>query len=486
MLDSKTQITKIERLRELLSGASLIAQREIRDQLRDWRILVPIVLLTLFFPVLMNFTANSLVSFVEKYNAPLIGDRLIPFLLMIVGFFPISISLVIALESFVGEKERLTIEPLLCTPLSDSQIFIGKLWASLFLPLSASYLGILVYLVGIWTLLGWRAPVAFLLLIFVLTTMQGMVMVSGAVVISSQTTSVRAANLLASFVIIPMALLIQGESVIMFWAHYGALWWIALGLLVVAGLLMRVGLAQFRREELLGRELDNINLKRVLKTFWANFKGQAGNILDWYLKELTHSLKVTLLPTALSALVLLMGVIIGIKEANVFLFPLDSVPQSSTLSLITSRLELLKTIPIASFSLVWFQNLRAIFLATLAGIFTFGVLGVLILALPFALIGYFMASMARIGISPWIFLSAFILPHGLFELPAILVSGGAILRLGATLVAPSSGRTVSEAWLRALADWAKLALGLVLPLMLIAAGVEMFITPRIALWLLNR
>jgi len=59
MLDSKTQITKIERLRELLSGASLIAQREIRDQLRDWRILVPIVLLTLFFPVLMNFTANS-------------------------------------------------------------------------------------------------------------------------------------------------------------------------------------------------------------------------------------------------------------------------------------------------------------------------------------------------------------------------------------------------------------------------------------------
>jgi uncharacterized membrane protein SpoIIM required for sporulation len=319
-----------------------------------------------------------------------------------------------------------------------------------------------------------------------LTTVQGMVMVSGAVVISSQTTSVRAANLLASFVIIPMALLIQGESVIMFWAHYGALWWIALGLLVVAGLLMRVGLAQFRREELLGRELDNINLKRVLKTFWANFKGQAGNILDWYRKELTHSLKVTLLPTALSALVLLMGVIIGVKEANVFLFPLDSVPQSSTLSLITSRLELLKTIPIASFSLVWFQNLRAIFLATLAGIFTFGVLGVLILALPFALIGYFMASMARIGISPWIFLSAFILPHGLFELPAILVSGGAILRLGATLVAPSSGRTVSEAWLRALADWAKLALGLVLPLMLIAAGVEMFITPRIALWLLNR
>ncbi|MGB9641227.1 MAG: stage II sporulation protein M, partial [Anaerolineales bacterium] len=152
----------------------------------------------------------------------------------------------------------------------------------------------------------------------------------------------------------------------------------------------------------------------------------------------------------------------------------------------TSRLELLKTIPVISFSLVWLQNLRAIFLATLAGIFTFGVLGVIILALPFALIGYLMASMARIGISPWVFLSAFILPHALFEVPAILLSGGAILRLGAILVTPTSGRSIGEAWLRVLADWAKLALGLVLPLMFIAAGVEMFLTPRIALWLLNR
>lgn len=486
MANRKTLTSNREHLRELLAGASLIAQREIRDQLRDWRILVPIILLTLFFPVLMNFTANSLVSFVQKYNAPLIGDRLIPFLLMIVGFFPISISLVIALESFVGEKERLTIEPLLCTPLSDTQIFFGKLGASLFLPLFASYLGILVYLVGISTLLRWQAPFSFLMLIFVLTTVQGLVMVCGAVVISSQTTSVRAANLLASFVIIPMALLIQGESVIMFWAQYAALWWIAVGLLVVAGLLMRVGLAQFQREELLGRELDNINLKRALNTFWTNFKGRASNIFDWYQKELTNSLKVTLLPAALSALVLLAGIFIGMREANVFVFPLDAAPASGTLSIITDRLVLLKTIPIASFSLVWLQNLRAIFLATLAGLFTFGVAGVLILALPFAIIGYFMASMMRIGISPWIFLGSFILPHAVFEVPAILLSGGAILRLGATLVAPASRRPLSEGWLQALVDWAKLVLGLVIPLLLIAAGVEIFITPRVALWLLNR
>jgi ABC-type transport system involved in multi-copper enzyme maturation permease subunit len=204
------------RLREIsVSGAWVIARREIRDQLRDWRILTPIIILTLFFPLLMNFTAQQAVDFVGRYGAPIIGDRLIPFLLMIVGFFPISISLVIALESFAGERERLSLEPLLATPLSDGELYLGKMLASVTPPLGAAYLGIIVYLVGLFFRLDWRPEPVLLLQILALTTVQAFVMVSGAVVISSQTTSVRAANLLASFIIIPIAELIIGESVIM-------------------------------------------------------------------------------------------------------------------------------------------------------------------------------------------------------------------------------------------------------------------------------
>ncbi|MGB9521851.1 MAG: stage II sporulation protein M, partial [Anaerolineales bacterium] len=81
--------------------------------------------------------------------------------------------------------------------------------------------------------------------------------------------------------------------------------------------------------------------------------------------------------------------------------------------------------------------------------------------------------------------SAFILPHAIFEVPAILISGGAILRLGATFVTPASGRSLSEAIIRAMVDWARLFLGLALPLLLIAAGVEIAITPKVALWLLK-
>ena len=109
-----------------------------------------------------------------------------------------------------------------------------------------------MYLVGLKVFRNWQPPFELLVLVVLLTTAKALVMVSGAVVISSQTTSVRAANLLASFIIIPMALLVQGESLIMFWANYPVLWWILAALLVVNVLLVRMGLHLFDREELLG------------------------------------------------------------------------------------------------------------------------------------------------------------------------------------------------------------------------------------------
>ena len=97
-----------------------------------------------------------------------------------------------------------------------------------------------------------------------------------------------------------------------------------------------------------------------------------------------------------------------------------------------------------------------------------------------------MANVASIGLHPLTFLTAMVLPHGLLEVPAIILAGAAILRLGATLAAPGHGRTIGEAWLHSLSDWTKIMLGLVLPLLLGAAAVEIFITPRLAIWILGR
>ena len=129
--------------------AWIITRREVRDTMRDWRLVVPIVSLTVVFPALMQFTANIAQRWVMRYGASIVGERIIPFLMMIVGFFPISFSLVIALETFVGEKERHSLEPLLATPLTNSELYWGKTMAAMIPPLGASYLGLVLYLAGL-------------------------------------------------------------------------------------------------------------------------------------------------------------------------------------------------------------------------------------------------------------------------------------------------------------------------------------------------
>src|SRR5512140_292110 len=124
----------------------LVAQRELRDQLRDWRILFPLAVLTGSFPLLMDAVAREAVRFFARYGTTLIAERLVPFSVLIIGFFPITISLVVALESFVGEKERGTIEPLLSAPLKNAHLYFGKLLIGVLTPLTASYLSIAIYL----------------------------------------------------------------------------------------------------------------------------------------------------------------------------------------------------------------------------------------------------------------------------------------------------------------------------------------------------
>lgn len=473
-------------LEEDLRKALVITRREIRDQFRDWRIMAPIIVLTLFFPGLMNFTAQRAVGFVETYGAEIIGERLIPFLLMVVGFFPISVSLVIALESFVGEKERRSIEPLLSTPLTDRQLYLGKLMAVLFPPLAASYLGIFVYLFGVYRQVGWVPEGELLIQVIALATVQSLVMVSGAVVVSSQTTSVRAANLLASFIIIPMAILLVGESMIMFWARYHILWWVILGQVIIAGLLVRTGIAYFSREELLGRELDTLNLRWAWSKFWKAFRGDADSLSGWWARQVRGTLSKLQLPILLSVLLMIAGGVIGIIEAGHYRIPAEALDWDQLDQGLVTGLE--QVGPIRFFSargvgVVFLHNLRVVALASLLGIFSFGVLGEVILMLPFIIIGFLMTTAAQTGFSPWQFFAAFVLPHGLLEIPAIVLSGALILRLGITMVTPARGITIGEAWLQSLAEWLRLVLFVVVPLLIGAAFLEVFITPRVAIWM---
>ena len=164
----------------------LIARREFRDQFRDWRILFPLIILVTAFPFVADEMTRQAVSFMNRFGGQLILDRLVPFAVLVIGFFPLSFTLLVALESFVGEKERGTIEPLLCSPLEDTHMYLGKLLVGVTTPLAFSYGSIAIYLM----LISRRAvamPSPYLLsLILFLTFAHAVLMVSSAIVISVQ------------------------------------------------------------------------------------------------------------------------------------------------------------------------------------------------------------------------------------------------------------------------------------------------------------
>ena len=466
-----------------LRPALVVTRREVRDHFRDWRILGPILLLILLLPIFMNFASGRFLNFADRYGAHIEAGQIYPFLLMVVGFFPITVALVLALESFVGEKERRSLEPLLSSPLSDFQIYFGKLLAALIPALLASYLGMVLYLFWIYLQGIWFPGGLLMLQIFALATTNCFLMVSGAVVVSSQTTSMRAANLLAVFIIIPMAILLQAESAVIVWSNNTVLFWTLVGEIAVAVLLVRIGVAHFNREELIGREFDSFNLKNGFNSFWKDFRGEASSPWDWYRYELGKTFSKMRLPALLVSVVLIGGVVLGASLADQFIIPPELINQETLLNGGIEGIQEFRFFDNSSILVVLLNNIRTIFLATFAGLLSFGVLALIVMVVPILFIGFFAATSASAGLSPLLFLLAFVLPHGILEIPAIIIAGAAILRLGATIASPAPGRTISESWLGAAADWAKVMVGLVLPLLLGAAALEVLLTPRIVNWL---
>lgn len=463
----------------------LVARREMRDQFRDWRVLMPMIILTLAFPFLMNEFAKQAVDFLNQFDANLILDRLVPFSIMIIGFFPITVSLVVALESFVGEKERGTIEPLLSAPFDDWQLYFGKLLVGAATPLVASYLSIALYLFMI-SQQGLEFPsLSVMVQLFLLTTAHAVLMVSAAIVISVQSTSVKAANLLASFIVIPVAILMQGEAVMLFWGNEQVLWLAVIGVLIISLLLIRVGIAHFQREYLLGREIDTLNFRWMLKTFWMNFVGGAHSLRDWYGRVLGASLR--RIAPAVGFTLLIAGVSLWMSYDWVMDNAAPAISRASEEDLARLQ-ENLGELPDLSnlrghlnASFLFLNNTRAVAFIFLAGLVSFSVLGVLLYMVNIALIGGLYALLGLLGMQPLPIFLAGVAPHGLFELPALMIGSAVVLYIGAAIVTPQTGKSMGEVLLELLADWAKLFVGLVVPLLAVAALIEAYVTPSILL-----
>ncbi|GAB4538179.1 MAG: hypothetical protein Fur002_01220 [Anaerolineales bacterium] len=462
----------------------LIAGRELRDQFRDWRVLFPMLVLTFGFPFLMNEFAKETVNFLNRYNANLILERLVPFSIMIIGFFPLTVSLVVALESFVGEKERGTIEPLLSAPLDDWQLYAGKLLVGVLTPLFASYTSIGFYIMLILRQENLPFPSGVVMAqLLALTAAHAFLMVSAAIVISVQATSVKAANLLASFVVIPAAILMQGEAVMFFWGNERVLWLAVAGVSIISALLIRLGIAHFEREYLLGREIDTLNVKWMWATFWRNFLGGAKSLGQWYRVSVFASLR-RMKP---SLLVMFALALFSVWASYAWVIDnFSDLVQNAPVERLGKMEEKIREFPaLANLSnkitapFLFMNNARATLSIFVFGSFSFSVMGVALYMLNVGLIGGLYALLQLLGINPLPIFVAGVLPHGIFEIPALVLGSAATLYFGVALVAPQTGKSMGEVILELLADWAKIFIGFVIPLLAVAALIEAYVTPAL-------
>ncbi|NLM30429.1 MAG: stage II sporulation protein M [Methanomicrobiales archaeon] len=126
--------------------------------------------------------------------------------------------------------------------------------------------------------------------------------------------------------------------------------------------------------------------------------------------------------------------------------------------------------PVLAFK-IFLNNLSACTLLFLGGA-SLGIATVLVLAVNGLLIGAVAEIMRQQQGS--LFIAAALIPHGIFEIPSFLIAGGLGLLLGRALMAEWYGGGDAAA---AAVPLARLFIRVVVPLLAVAAVVEVFITP---------
>ncbi len=166
-----------------------------------------------------------------------------------------------------------------------------------------------------------------------------------------------------------------------------------------------MGARIFNREELLGRSLDQLNLRWAWRRFWDQFRGGAEitGVVSWYRKSVFPALRLLRKP-ALVVSIALLGVFLG--GLGIALVRPDLTLPADLLYMsrgeMVDNLRFVYTLGNGQMSVgaVVGQNLRVLAVGTLLGSFTFGVMAMFFASLPFGILGFLLAQplLASLGV----------------------------------------------------------------------------------------
>ncbi len=131
------------------------------------------------------------------------------------------------------------------------------------------------------------------------------------------------------------------------------------------------------------------------------------------------------------------------------------------------------------------NNLRILLLSPLLTLVTLGLYPLLVAALPGVILGMLAVQIDAMIPLKIIVGLLLVLPHGVFEIPAILCGSALSLRLAWSLLRPVPSLTAMENLVWAAVNVIKGYVFLVIPLIVIAAWVEVNVTGHIARWLIG-
>jgi len=270
-----------------MRAAMLVFRKDWREIRRNWQILLPIVavpiLISVVLPTIIIVTpslssisgppledsTSMMRNLPSQVREELVGMNAWQALVYVMSLYffapffliiPLMASSVIASDSFAGEKERKTIEALLATPLSDSELLLGKMLVSFVLSMIVTWVSFTVYsiIIDLFSspLFGGRLllpNLVWILLIFGVAPTIALAGIGLTVMISARVKGFREAQQISAILLIPILMLVLGQvsGAIVFGPIVVS---VLIGVFVVVDLLVfYFAVKIFKREELLSR-----------------------------------------------------------------------------------------------------------------------------------------------------------------------------------------------------------------------------------------
>lgn len=171
---------------------------------------------------------------------------------------PIVIPASIASYSIVGEKTARSLEPLLATPITTLELLSGKAVAAATPAIVATWGAFAIYVVGARLMVsdlifGYLVAPMWLIAIFVVSPLLTLMAVSTAIMVSSRVSDPRVAEQLSAVVILPLLMLIIGQSAGFILVDQRVILIMAVVVAVLDAVLFYFSVKIFQREAILTR-----------------------------------------------------------------------------------------------------------------------------------------------------------------------------------------------------------------------------------------